>query len=169
MVELKTCRDCGSKKEATPENFIFQLGKITKWCRDCKRAYQSKYNKTPNGKLSQKKYYQTPNGIQKSKEGVTRYNTKYKGIYGIFDINDKCLYIGASGQFNGRVVAHRHAINNLEMAEKHRKSMYPLYVELAKYETVKFKLLEECPKSELKHREEYYISQYNPIYNIYKK
>ena len=94
---------------------------------------------------------------------------KTKAVYGIFDNQDNCLYIGASSQFNGRIIAHKHAINNLEQAAKHRKSMIHLYEELSQYDSISFRLLGEFNRDELKEREAEYIAQYQPIYNIYKK
>jgi hypothetical protein len=168
MVELKQCRECKCLKDNTGENFVVSHNKITSWCRVCKRAYQIIYNKTPAGIQSQKKYELTEKGKNTNLKGTKNYCYKLKGVYGIFDNNNVCLYIGRSSQFNGRVMAHKHAINNLDQAAKHRSSMLFLYQELAKCKSVRFELLQECEKSELNDVESFYIDKYKPIYNIYK-
>ena len=168
-METKCCTKCGLHQPATTEFFPKHYDRLFAWCRTCKREYQVNYNKTDAGKASQKKYYSTPKGKKMNHEGTKRYVRKTKGIYGIFDNQNNCLYIGASSQFNGRINSHKHAINNLEQAAKHRKSMLPLYEELAQYESISFRLLEECYREELRIREEYYIFIYNPKFNIYKK
>ena len=168
-METKCCTKCGEHKPATTEFFPRQYDGLFCWCRTCKRAYQLVYNKTEAGRASQKKYDKTPKGKKNNVKGTKKYSRKTKGIYGIFNDQDECLYIGASSQFNGRISVHKSLINNLDSAAKHHKSMFRLYEELAQYDSVSFRLLEECYREELKDRETYYISIYNPIFNIYKR
>jgi hypothetical protein len=167
--ESKQCTKCGESHPATTEFFPKYYDKLFHWCRSCKREYQLIYNKTAAGRASQKKYNATPKGKKTNLKGTVAYQRKTKGIYGVFSDKSECLYIGASSQFNGRITAHKHAMNNLDQAKKHRKSMLHLYEELSQYENVTFRLLEECYREELKDREAYYISIYLPIYNKYKK
>ena len=168
-MENKICAKCNCSKPATLEHFPKYYDGLFAWCRECKRNWQSKYNKTDAGKRAQSKYSQTDKGKLNNIKGTTKYVKKTKGVYGIFDNQDNCLYIGASSQFNGRIIAHKHAINNLEQAAKHRKSMLHLYEELSQYDSISFRLLGEFNRDELKEREAEYIAQYQPIYNIYKK
>lgn len=168
-METKCCTKCGEHKPSTTEFFPKYYDGLFSWCKLCKRAYQLIHNKTESGRASQKKYNATPKGRKNNNEGTKKYMRKTKAVYGIFDNQDNCLYIGASSQFNGRIIAHKHAINNLEQAAKHRKSMLPLYEELAQYDSISFRILEECYREELAIREAYYISIYNPKFNIYKK
>lgn len=168
-METKCCTKCGEHKPATTEFFPRQYDGLFSWCRECKREWQNIYNKTPQARASQKKYDKTDKGKKTNNKGTKKYIRKLKGIYGIFSAENECLYIGASSQFNGRIISHKHAINNLDQAAKHRKTMFHLYEELAQYENVSFRLLEECYREELKDREAYYISIYSPKFNIYKK
>jgi len=164
-METKVCSKCGEHKPATTEFFPKNYDKLFAWCRSCKRAYQLVYNKTDAGKSSQKKYDKTLKGKKNNLKGTVKYARKTKGIYGIFDDQDNCLYIGASSQFNGRISVHKALINNLDSAAKHHKSMLHLYEELAQYNSVSFRLLEECLREDLRNRETYYISIYNPKFN----
>ena len=168
-METKCCTKCGLHQPATTEFFPKYYDGLFAWCRTCKREYQLIYNKTDAGKASQKKYDKTDKGKKNNLKGTKKYVRKTKGIYGIFDNKDNCLYIGASSQFNGRINTHKHAINNLEQAAKHRKSMLTLYEELAQYDYISFRLIEECLREDLRDRETYYISIYNPKFNINKK
>lgn len=164
-METKCCTKCGEHKPATTEYFPKHYDGLFSWCKLCKRAYQLIHNKTESGRASQKKYEQTPKGKKTNFKGTQKYVRKTKGIYAIFDNQDNCLYIGRSSQFNGRIIAHKHAVNNLEQAAKHRKSMLHLYEELAQYDYISFRLLGEYPKEELVEQEQYYIRLYNPLYN----
>ena len=168
-MENKVCTKCNCSKPATLEHFPKYYDGLFTWCRGCKREYQATYNKSEAGRLTQKKYCTTPKGRKNNLKGTVKYMRKTKAVYGIFDNQDNCLYVGASSQFNGRVVSHKHAMNNLEQAAKHRKSMLPLYEELSQYDYISFRILEECLREELRDREAYYISIYNPKFNIYKK
>jgi len=169
IMETKVCTKCKCSKPATTEHFPRQYDGLFAWCKPCKRSWQLIYNKTDAAKASQKKYDKTDKGKRNNNKGTKKYIRKTKGIYAIYSDQNEVLYIGASSQFNGRIVAHKHALNNLDQAKKHRKSMFHLYEELAQYENVSFRLLEECYREELKDREAYYISIYSPKFNIYKK
>ena len=166
--ELKQCTKCGKSHPATTEYFPKYYDKLFHWCKLCKREYQLNYNRSEAGRESQKKYNATPKGRKTNLKGTIKYQRKLKGVYMITDGENNPLYIGASSQFNGRVIAHKHAINNLEQAAKHRKSMLHLYEELAKYDTIHFVLLGEYDRDELKQRETEFIALHKPIYNIYK-
>lgn len=168
-METKQCTKCGECKPATLEFFPKQYDGLFAWCRSCKREWQKVYNASAAGRSSQKKYNSTPKGRKNNNKGTKKYIRKTKGIYAIYSDQNEVLYIGASSQFNGRIIAHKHALNNLDQAKKHRKTMYHLYEELSQYENVSFRLLEECYREELKDREAYYISIYSPKFNIYKK
>ena len=168
-METKCCTKCGEHKPATLEFFPKNYDKLFAWCRNCKRAYQLVYNKTDAGKASQKKYDKTPKGKKNNNKGTKKYVRKTKCIYGIFDNENNCLYVGASSQFNGRVQTHKYQINNIDSAEKNHPSMLHLYQELAQYESVSYRILEECLREDLAITESYYISIYNPKFNIYKK
>jgi hypothetical protein len=165
IMETKCCTKCGEYKPATTEFFPRQYDGLFSWCKPCKRSWQLVYNKSEAGRASQKKYDKTDKGKKTNNKGTKKYQYKTKGVYMITDNDGNCLYIGRSSQFNGRVVAHKHAVNNLEQAKKHRKSMLHLYEELAQYDTINFVLLGEYPREELKQMEQYYIQLYNPLYN----
>jgi len=167
--DLKCCTKCGEHKPATTEFFPKYYDRLFTWCKECKRAYQNVYNKTPAARQSQKTYNATPKGRKNNNKGTKTYVRKTKAVYGIFDSEDNCLYVGASSQFNGRVQTHKHAINNMDSAKKNHKSMLHLYEELVKYDSVSYRILEECLREDLALIEAYYISIYNPLYNINKK
>lgn len=164
-METKQCTKCSMHMPATTEFFPRQYDGLFAWCKECKREWQNVYNKTDAARASQKKYDKTDKGKRTNNKGTKKYIRKTKAIYGIFSDQNECLYVGASSQFNGRIIAHKHALNNLDQAAKHRKSMFHLYEALSEYKNVSFRVLEECLREELKDRETYYISIYNPIYN----
>lgn len=167
--EMKCCSKCGENKPATTEYFPRNYDGLFNWCKTCKRAYQLIYNKTDAGRASQKKYDKTPKGKKNNLKGTKKYIRKTKAVYGIFDNQDNCLYVGASSQFNGRVSTHKYQINNPDSAAKNHPSMLHLYEELAKYDYVSYRVLEECLREDLRDRETYYISIYNPKFNKNKK
>ena len=133
-----------------------------------KREYMKIYNSTPKARESQKRYYQTTQGKTTHRQGQQDYYNRIKGVYGCFDGNTgECLYVGGSKSVNGRINNHRYAINHLDKAAKHRPSHIVLYTELAKHESLVWRVIEECDVETIKTLEKHYISIYNPIYNIH--
>lgn len=134
-----------------------------------KKEYMKMYNQTEKAKASKKAYYNTAQGKRTHREGLKRYYTKIKGIYGIFDSEtSECLYIGGSGAVNNRISIHKYAINHLDKAAKNRPTQYKLYELLASHKSVFFEILDECDKIILSSLEQIYINIYNPKYNSYK-
>jgi hypothetical protein len=133
------------------------------------KEYMKEYNKTPKAKEAQKRYYQTSRGKAAHRQGQQHYYNKIKGVYGCFDgYTNECLYVGGSKSINSRINNHRHAVNNLEQAAKHRSSHLALYQTLAKHNSLVWRVIEECEIPLIKTLEQQYINQLKPAYNIHK-
>jgi hypothetical protein len=136
--------------------------------REKQKEYMKAYNQTPKAKEAQKRYYQTSRGKETHRQGQQQYYNRIKGVYGCFDGDtNECLYVGGSKSINGRINNHRYAVKNLAQAAKHRPSHLALYTELAKHNSLVWRVIEECDVTQIKILEQQYINQLKPIYNIH--
>lgn len=84
---------------------------------------------------------------------------KYQGVYGIFDRDGSCWYIGQSIDIESRWYRHKHGIHD----EWHNKMQ-------SRLDDFTFKILELVDDvDKLREREDYYIDLYNPKYTSKKK
>jgi hypothetical protein len=151
MSQTKKCSKCKEEKETTLEYFgphTSNKDGLHAWCRNCFREYQK-------SKPKKEKY----------RESLYRYYNRVKGVYGIFGINDECLYIGESKSINRRFNDHRCHSRNPAAAIRNNHCQVELYKFLHNYgfDNLDFRLLEEC--DDHKEKEKDYINKYNPVYN----
>lgn len=86
------------------------------------------------------------------------------GIYKIINkINEDC-YIGSSINLKNREFRHLRDLKN----NNHHSVILQRAVEKYGIENFQFEIVEECLKSELLNREQYYLDTLNPKYNICK-
>ena len=93
------------------------------------------------------------------KENIQKSQTRYKGVYGIFN-GDECLYVGESSRLTQRISRHKQYIKNPENKTRGDKQMY---YELKQYPNITFQVLQYCDNH--KEQEQHYIQQLKPKYN----
>ena len=159
MAATKECSKCGevklleqfSKNKSRKDN-------LQPKCKTCVRKYMRKYNKTESAQLSKKRYANTPKYRETRKNYASEYESKYKGVYGIF-CKGKCLYIGATSSFIRRSMDHW-------FRARVKSNIHPsLYNELNNYveEGMVIGLIYEG--DDFKKKENYYINKFNPLLN----
>jgi len=87
------------------------------------------------------------------------------GIYKITNLHTNDFYIGSTSQaFNKRCSRHFSELKRNKHGNKHLQEIYNSLGE----EFLKFEILEHCPKHECIERENHYINNLSPKYNISK-
>ena len=90
---------------------------------------------------------------------------KKPGIYCIINIKNGHKYIGSSTNMHQRLMCHHSWLR--------RGSHHSIYLQRAwnkyKEENFKFEIIEECLEENLKAKEEYYLLNLKPVYNICKE
>ena len=87
------------------------------------------------------------------------------GVYQIINIVNNKSYIGSSTCLRKRKAQH----NNLLINNKHNNIIMQNSFNKYKAINFRFKILEICEKSEIRFREQYYLDNYCPEFNIMKK
>ena len=138
-MEIKLCSKCKEEKPLT------EYYKNQNQCKDCKRAYNREWVKTPKGK----------NTVSKA---VIKWRSKRQGVYGIF-VDQTCYYVGESSGLDGRISQHKTYIKNPQSA---KPMFFPLYNSLQDKD-YEIKILEETPNH--KEKEKVWIEYLAPLYN----
>lgn len=86
------------------------------------------------------------------------------GIYQIKNIITGDFYIGSSNNINRRFYLHKYSLKKQNHHSIVLQRAFNKYGE----ENFEFIVLEECEKEYLINKEQYYLDNYNPIYNINK-
>ena len=86
------------------------------------------------------------------------------GIYQIKNIITGDFYIGSSNNINRRLYLHKYSLKKQNHHSIVLQRAFNKYGE----ENFEFIVLEECEKEYLINKEQYYLDNYNPIYNINK-
>jgi hypothetical protein len=145
----KKCTKCGESKPLIEfnKNRQYYQGK----CKICQVEYnKEKYKTEEKWKVQRKK-------------GVKKCSTKTQAVYGIFD-NDTCLYVGQSSWYESRKYQHKTLINDKNSWQNSPQNyLYPL---IRQHSNVDVRIIEECLPEILLEREQYYIDNYKPLYNI---
>lgn len=84
------------------------------------------------------------------------------GIYKIVNIENGKFYIGSSKDLNGRWIQHKSGLKN----KKHINIILQRAWDKYGKDKFTFQIVEECDKSILLEREQFYIDTLNPEYNI---
>ena len=87
------------------------------------------------------------------------------GIYKIINLKTKDLYIGSSIQIEKRFLRHKKDLRK----NKHHSIILQRAWNKYKEESFKFEIIEECTKENLRNKEEYYLLNLKPVYNICKE
>lgn len=87
------------------------------------------------------------------------------GIYKIENSINGKIYIGSSVNTHKRWISHKCDFNKKRHPNKHMQNVYNKYG----IDVLIFSVIEMCDKSELKEREQYYIDELKPEYNILKE
>lgn len=82
---------------------------------------------------------------------------KISGIYKILCTGSGKPYIGSAISLKGRWATHRHLLRNNKHPNKHLQNSWGKYGE----NSFVFSVIENCPDSELRLREQYWIDSYN--------
>lgn len=98
-----------------------------------------------------------------SQELVTTYYTGRLGVYGIFDEDGVCLYIGQSKRVRERIDKHKYCLRHPEKAIQYWPSVAHLYPLLLQHKGINFQILEDTRRHQEKEID--YINQYQPLYN----
>ena len=85
-------------------------------------------------------------------------------IYKIINIVNEKFYIGSARNFDIRKKTHLYTLRNNKHANEYLQLSFNKYGEI----NFKFQILEECKLEELISREQYYLDNLNPEYNICK-
>ena len=86
------------------------------------------------------------------------------GIYQIKNIINGDFYIGSSNNINRRLYLHKYSLKKQNHHSIVLQRAFNKYGE----ENFEFVVLEECKNEELINKEQYYLDNLNPIYNINK-
>jgi excinuclease UvrABC nuclease subunit len=89
---------------------------------------------------------------------------KHQGVYGVFDENGECLYVGSSAQMSGRIQGHKSKLKNPEL-RKYSHYQAELYDNITLHKNSFITVLDQCSLDVLKKLEQFYINVYNPLYN----
>lgn len=87
------------------------------------------------------------------------------GVYKIINLKTKDLYIGSSIQIEKRFLRHKRDLRN----NKHHSIILQRAWNKYKEENFKFEIIEECLEENLRAKEEYYLLNLKPVYNICKE
>lgn len=84
------------------------------------------------------------------------------GIYKILNTVNKKFYVGSSKDIEGRKIGHLSELRRGVHHSKYLQNSWNKYKE----ENFVFIILEKCPQKELIDREQYYIDELKPVYNV---
>jgi hypothetical protein len=142
-METRCCNKCDEVKH------VNEFNKRQTMCKVC----QSNYNKN---------YVNTLTGKANNRKAVKKNQIKGKAVYGLFS-NEICLYIGQSKRFRSRKYNHTYWIKYPHKAPSSHTELYNL---LQSYSNIDIRIIEECSPEALLQREQHYIDNYKPLYNI---
>lgn len=86
------------------------------------------------------------------------------GIYKILNMANGKFYVGSAVRFKKRWELHRHHLRNNKHDNRHLQHAWNKYGEVS----FQFSIVELCAKSDLLVKEQDYVTQLNPAYNICK-
>ena len=162
-MENKQCSKCNEIKPVSEFNKEGKKG-LKSRCKQCHSAQTKMWSKSQSGKESAKKYQQSSKGKKAFKKCTTKYWKKISAIYKITDDNDDILYVGQSSSYNNRKNGHLSFIRNPHLSIKSKQS--ELYNALRQHSNVSINIIEECSPEVLLQREQYYIDNLKPLYNV---